>query len=215
MTAPKQKLTRADQKKHTRRKLIEATMEVIAVQGFSGVTMAAVAEQAGLSRGIGNFHFKSKDQLLLEVLHLIYFEFDAAWKRAIVEAGSSPAHQITAMIRTVLTPPIAAPKRLAVWLAFWGETPTRETYLRICTIHDKAWVKAVEHILTQMADRSFHSRGMAMNRIAESLTALIDGFWVNVLLYSDRHTSENAINACMAFLTSFFPQLSDTVDPSI
>ena len=43
-------------------------MEVIASEGLTGVTMAKVAEQAGLSRGIGNFHFQSKEQLLLETL---------------------------------------------------------------------------------------------------------------------------------------------------
>ena len=50
-------ITRAEQKQHTRQKLIEATMAVIASEGFSGVTMAKVAEKAGLSRGIGNFHW--------------------------------------------------------------------------------------------------------------------------------------------------------------
>ena len=61
----KKSMTRTEQKLLTRQKLIESTMEVIAAEGFSGVTMAKVAERAGLSRGIGNFHFQSKEQLLL------------------------------------------------------------------------------------------------------------------------------------------------------
>ena len=202
------RMTRVEQKRFTRRKLIEATMDAIASEGFSGVTMAKVAERAGLSRGIGNFHFKSKEQLLLEVLHILYFEFDSGWKRAIIEAGPTPAAQISAMIETILTPPIADRKKLAVWLAYWGEAPSRETYLRICNVHDREWVRAIENILQQMADERFNSRHMSMSGIAESLTALLDGFWVNFLVYSDRHTQEKAINACFAFLASFFPGFS-------
>jgi TetR/AcrR family transcriptional repressor of bet genes len=73
-------MTRVEQKQQTRQKLIKATMGVITTEGFSGITMAKLAERAGLSRGIGNFHFQSKEQLLLETLRTNYFEFDAAWK---------------------------------------------------------------------------------------------------------------------------------------
>ena len=199
------KMTRVEKKQFTRRKIIQATMDAIASEGFSGVTMAKVAERARLSRGIGNFHFKSKEQLLVEVLHSIYFEFDGAWKRAIVEADGSPTAQISAMIETVLRPPIAEKKKLAVWLAYWGEIHSRETYLKICNVHDREWVKAVENILQELVDDDFKSRDMRLSGIAESLTAMMDGFWVNSLIYSDRHTEENAIKACFAFLKSFFP----------
>ena len=42
--------TRTRQKQITRQRLIEATFDVIAEEGFTGVTMAKVAERAGLSR---------------------------------------------------------------------------------------------------------------------------------------------------------------------
>ena len=38
-------MTRTEQKQQTRQKLIEATMAVIGSEGFSGVTMAKVAEK--------------------------------------------------------------------------------------------------------------------------------------------------------------------------
>ena len=97
-------ITRAEKKQQTRQKLIEATMEVIASEGFSGVTMAKVAEKANLSRGIGNFHFQSKEQLLLETLRTLYTEFDEGWRNAVADAGSSPYDQISAVIVTTLTP---------------------------------------------------------------------------------------------------------------
>ena len=99
-------ITRAKQKQHTRQKLIEATMEAIASEGLSGVTMAKVAEKAGLSRGIGNFHFQSKEQLLLETLHTLYKEFEDGWRNAVAGAGSSPVEQLKDLIKTTLTLPL-------------------------------------------------------------------------------------------------------------
>ena len=46
-------MTRSEQKQQTRQRLIEATMAVIGSEGFSGVTMAKVAEKAGLYQYFG------------------------------------------------------------------------------------------------------------------------------------------------------------------
>lgn len=199
-------ITRAEQKQQTRQKLIEATMEVIASEGLSRVTMAKVAEQAGLSRGIGNFHFQSKEQLLLETLRANYFEFEAAWRKAIADAGPSPVDQITAVIKTILMPPIGDTKKVAIWLAYWGEAPSRKTYLDICAVHDREWDQTIENILQQMVDNSFNSHGMRIAAIAESLTAMMDGFWVESLISADRYRAEDGIKACFAYLASFFPE---------
>ena len=51
-----------------REQLISATMKSIARNGLSGTTMAEVTKEAGLSLGIANLHFKSKEKLLIETL---------------------------------------------------------------------------------------------------------------------------------------------------
>jgi AcrR family transcriptional regulator len=42
--------------------LIEATIDSLAKRDYSETTMADVADGAGLSRGIVNFHFESKEK---------------------------------------------------------------------------------------------------------------------------------------------------------
>jgi len=199
-------ITRAKQKQHTRQKLIEATMDVIASEGFSGVTMAKVAEKAGLSRGIGNFHFRSKEQLLLETLRTLYKEFEDGWRNAVADAVSSPVEQLKDLIKTTLNPPIADFKKVAVWLAYWGEAPSRKKYLEICAEHDREWDAAVENILSQLVDEKFNSHGMTLGKIAQSLTAMMDGFWVEYLIADGKYTPDDAAKACFAFLASFFPK---------
>ena len=51
-----------------RRELIEATISSIARHGLSGTTVAKVAKIAGLSTGIVNFYFHSKQALLFATL---------------------------------------------------------------------------------------------------------------------------------------------------
>ena len=181
-------------------------MEVIASEGLSGVTMAKVAEQAGLSRGIGNFHFQSKEQLLLETLRSTYQEFEKSWRNIVADDGRLPVEKLKAIVETTLMPPIASKKKLAVWLAFWGEAPSRKTYLEICAAHDLEWDAAVEDIIRKMAGDDFNFHGMSYEKIAQSLTAMMDGFWVEYLIADDRYTPRDAIKACYAYLASFFPE---------
>ena len=76
----KRGLRRIDQKRATRKKLIETTIDIIADEGLSKTTLPKVAEKAGLSRGICNYHFKTKEQLLLDTFEAVYDEFEAAWR---------------------------------------------------------------------------------------------------------------------------------------
>ena len=202
-------ITRAEQKQQTRQRLLEATMEVIALEGLSDVTMAKVAEQAGLSRGIGNFHFQSKEQLLLETLRSIYQEFDKSWRNIVADDVRLPAEKLKAIVEIILRPPIASKRKLAVWLAFWGEAPSRKTYLEICAAHDLEWDAAVADIIQKMAGDNSNFRGMSLEKIAQSLTAMMDGFWVEYLISEDKYTPQDAINACFAYLASFFPEFEN------
>jgi TetR/AcrR family transcriptional repressor of bet genes len=91
-------------------------------------------------------------------------------------------------------------------MAYWGEAPSRKTYLEICGAHDVEWDNAIESILRQMVDGDFSFHDMSLTAIAESLTAMIDGFWVESLIAADRYRVEDSIKACFAFLNSFFPK---------
>ena len=51
-----------------RDQLILATIKCIATKGLSGTTMADITTEAGLSLGIVNLHFKSKEKLLIDTL---------------------------------------------------------------------------------------------------------------------------------------------------
>ncbi|MEU8604708.1 TetR/AcrR family transcriptional regulator [Streptomyces parvulus] len=68
------RLTRAQQREQTRRRLIEAAGSVFGRLGFEAAPIEVIAEEAGFSRGAFYSNFESKDELFIE---LVQNHFDA------------------------------------------------------------------------------------------------------------------------------------------
>lgn len=68
------RLTRAEQRDETRRRLIEAAGTVFSRMGFEAAPIDVIAEEAGYSRGAFYSNFDSKDELFIE---LVASHFDA------------------------------------------------------------------------------------------------------------------------------------------
>lgn len=59
--------TRAEKKAATRERLLSAAARIATRDGFAGISLDRVAEEAGLTKGAVYSNFTSKDELLLEV----------------------------------------------------------------------------------------------------------------------------------------------------
>ncbi|UXY25394.1 TetR/AcrR family transcriptional regulator [Streptomyces sp. HUAS TT20] len=59
---------RDDQREASRRRLLDAALEILAEQGYRGLTVAKVGDRAGVSRGMVNYHFTSKAGLVEAVV---------------------------------------------------------------------------------------------------------------------------------------------------
>ena len=62
-----------------RNQLIEATIEALATRGYARTTLTEVAKIAGLSHGLVNFHFQTKEKLLAETLQFLADEYRENW----------------------------------------------------------------------------------------------------------------------------------------
>ena len=82
---------RTASKEERQLQLIRATIRSVAKNGLADTTMSTIAKEAGLSQGIINLHFQSKDRLLAETLRHITDEYKTAWDLALDGAGLFPA----------------------------------------------------------------------------------------------------------------------------
>ncbi len=67
-SAPRRRRTHAERSATTRATIIAAVVEVIARDGFQGLTAQQIAQRSGLTWGAVQHHFGGKDELLLAVL---------------------------------------------------------------------------------------------------------------------------------------------------
>lgn len=85
----KPRRTQAQRTEDTRRKILDAAVELLASKGYAGLRTADVADAAGVSRGAQTHHFPSKDELVVAVVEHVF-------QRA-SERGRARAHRATSV----------------------------------------------------------------------------------------------------------------------
>ena len=201
-TAP---LSRAEGKQRSRQKLITATINSIAKRGFADTTLARVAEGAGLSRGIVNFHFRSKDALFLETLKFMSREYRENWVRAFDEAGPNAAEKLEAVLMVDFEPPICNRNRIAVWFAFYGEAKSRPTYMTACTKSDDLSYDATINMCQTIIEEGEYE-GIDPEVIALGLSSITEGLWLDILLNPTSVSMDRGKEVVRRYLQALFPK---------
>jgi TetR/AcrR family transcriptional regulator, transcriptional repressor of bet genes len=188
-----------------RQQLIEATIRCVANRGLAETTIATVAQEAGLSQGIINLHFQSKDRLLVATLRYLADEYRTACEEAAAAAGASPVAGLQAMVDLDFRRSICTRDKLAVWFAFWGERRFRPTYQRICAARDKSYEDRVRVLCARLCEQgSYPDVDPAL--VADGLSALTDGLWLDLLVRPDSMSRELARRISMSYLADAFPR---------
>lgn len=196
---------RARSKAARQQQLIGATIDCIAERGLSSLTLAQVAQQAGVSIGLINLHFQSKERLLELTLQHLSDEYRDAWQAALLEAGDSPLAQLRALVNLDFSKPISDVNRIAVWFAFWGETKVRPTYRKLCAGRDLEYNQALHAICSTLLEHESISDTSA-DTVAQTLSALTDGLWLDLLMHPRRMTRKRAKSICESYLSQVIPQ---------
>ncbi len=196
---------RAADKAARRTQLIRSTIDSIAKRGFADTTLANVAEGAGLSHGTVNFHFRSKEGLLVETLRFLSEEYKTRWARSLARAGPSAAQKLEALILVDLDPAVCNRKKIAVWFAFYGEAKSRPTYLELCGQRDQEHFRALRELCAELTDDDSHPARHA-ELVASALTAMTDGLWLALLINPAGFDRDLARRSVLAYLESTFPE---------
>ena len=180
-------------------------MKCIARKGMSSTTLGDVAGEAGLSQGIVNLHFKSKDNLLNETLRALADDYKAQFDRTLERAGPSPAKQLLAAMELDFKPSICDRKKLALWFAFWGEAKARPAYRKICDESDQYYDDAIMALCSAIIKDGGY-RDVTAATAASALTSMTNGLWQWALISPHSFERNKAMAAVMSYLRSVFPQ---------
>ena len=188
-----------------RQQLIDATMKCIARKGMGSTTLGDVAGEAGLSQGIVNLHFESKENLLAETLRYLADEYKTQFDDALAQSGPGPADKLLALMQLDVRPSICNRRKVAVWFAFWSEVRSRPTYRKICDESDRYYDDVVARLCNEIIAEGGYE-GISAASIAIALTSMTNGFWLTCLISPqiwDVHVAMDAING---YFRGVFPQ---------
>ena len=171
-------MSRANVKDKRKAQLIAAALDSIAKRGLMETTITHISKGAGMSRGIINFYFTSKEMMLRETLKTLIDEYEAEWQEAIVKAGDDGRVRLTALVVAHFGKKLCSARRLNVMSAFWGHAATQAAYRNQLEAADlkieTAFTSALAHTLGASLEEAKHS--------ATQLHALIRGLWLTFML---------------------------------
>ena len=177
-----------------RQELIEAGIVCLGKGGMSAFTIDLICRQAGVSRGLINHHFESKDDLLVSIYaHMTdYLMRDSS--------GLSPQTQISGFIESSFDKNSFKKSSLRAWLAIWGEVVTNPD---LKALHQSRYQKYRQQLVSAITgiDMPGISNSIA-EHIARQLIALIDGLWLEYCLHSEGFSLASAKADCYQYLQS-------------
>lgn len=87
----KARLTRAESQRQTRQALLDAAARVFVKRGFQGSSVEEITAEAGYSRGAFYSNFKTKDELLVELLRdRVYTRYTEMVQEGLEDPGRPP-----------------------------------------------------------------------------------------------------------------------------
>jgi len=197
-------LARVEAVKEIRRKqLIDATIRAIGRFGYANTTLTHVAGEAGLSPGIVNFYFKSKDQLLLATLEQIVEEYSAFWQQALSKGKVAPAAGLEAMIEADFHASVCNPEKISIWYAFWAEAGNNPAYQGLVQRLETDYIQQTVELCNRVIAEGGY--GIDGRTVAVGLNAMIDGLWFDCLMEPKTFNRNDAKRVCRSYLAAVFP----------
>jgi TetR/AcrR family transcriptional repressor of bet genes len=160
-----------------RRDLIEAAYQTFLEHGFNGMTMARIGERAGMSHGIVNYYFKSKDELVSAVVRKANFLIMQDTARRL-RAATSPRERVSAVIAGNFPDNLFTRDIARAWVSYYAALGQHRDLDRMQRVVDVRLQRNLMHALRQIVDRERAAL------VADYIAVLIDGYWL-------RHTKSH------------------------
>lgn len=182
--------------------IIDATMRCIARYSYSETTIDRICAEAKVSRGLINHHFQSKDELMAQTYKRLAADLlDVS--RAAAANATGPEDKLDAIIKVCFAAPVFAPKNVKVWLGFWSVAHSDPVIRKAHKELYAGYRQALKKLFDQIAE----VRGGTVDSdlAALTLTAVIDGFWLELARDPTSFTAQDALTSCLRVVDSFLP----------
>ena len=184
-----------------RKAIIEATMQCITQYGHSGCTLERICAQAGISIGLIGHHFSSKEELMLSTYQALTDQLREETRKYLANQNGSSEDRLLAIIRSSFRGQIFNEFILTTWLGFWGAAVSSD---QLRALNKKLYAdyrKELEAVFNDIAREN--GTHIDAKSAALTITALIDGFWLEWALDHKAFSSKKAEKCCITTAQMF------------
>jgi TetR/AcrR family transcriptional regulator, transcriptional repressor of bet genes len=184
--------------------LTDALMRVIVKHGLDAVSIRSVARETGVSIGTVQYHFATKDELLLAAYRRA-IEQVTSRARSLAAQASSPGAYVRSLLRELLPLDERREAELRVALAFTARSVHSARLTELYTHGYSALVDAVAGALRWAVERGEAAAEVKPRRDATQAVALADGLAWHRLCAPSALTADATAAALDAHLDRLLP----------
>jgi AcrR family transcriptional regulator len=178
----------AEQFKNIRKKrqqlIMDAALKVISERGYHGTSIAAIAKESGVSKGLMYNYFSSKEELLVEIMKEGY---SRVFEKFVIDENLTPEENVMKLITVTFDVMEEMKETIRIYFSIMMET---EVFNLVKELLNELSEPFMEDFAKLMAGLGFE------NPMAEAffLRFILDGISINYLMFPEEFPKEYCIN---------------------
>lgn len=168
-------------------RILQAVIDLLARQGISGVSMRAVAREAGVSLGLLSYHYADKTDLIRAALHRIE-ESDLAILEP--DRADPPVERLRTALGRIADPEFLTPEYLSLRLQLWALARAHDDYGRINTVAQQRYRDGLADLIRAARP---DLDPVECTRRAADIDVIQNGIWLTALLGLDPTAIERSV----------------------
>jgi TetR/AcrR family transcriptional repressor of bet genes len=193
-----EKMAKRSIKAVRRDELLEAAIEVVGESGLAGATVASIASRAGMSTGLVNHYFGSKQELMALAMR----NLSNVFRQDILDllpTNATPIERLKAIIDGSFVPKHFSGSNRKAWMQFMMESQSDQGIRDLLRVTGSRFVSNIR----------FAVRGLVpaneVDDVADGIAAMIDGFFWQIAADYDEREFENARRICWRYVCLLVP----------
>ncbi|MDP4553243.1 TetR family transcriptional regulator C-terminal domain-containing protein [Alkalihalobacillus macyae] len=187
-----------------RKQIIKAAYQAVADKGYETVTLQDIANYADVSKGVPNYYFQNKEDVLAHLLEEIT-ERIYQKEKAAVENETSFQEMLQAYINAVFVNPQDNEKFYKVYLDFLAQATRNERYREInARFYQNCF--SISQLIIMRGESEGLLNSKNHDDDGKAMRSLIDGYMIQWLMTGDhqkhRTYKESCLKAIQTYLTS-------------
>jgi AcrR family transcriptional regulator len=171
-------------------RILQAVIDLLARHGIGGVSMRAVAREAGVALGLVSYHYEDKSSLIRAALHRME-EQDLALVEP--DADLPPEKRLRQALRQVADPAYLTTEYLSLRLQLWALARAHEDYEQINSDAQRRYRDGLSDLIA--GARPDLSKAECAKRAAD-IDVVQNGIWLTALLGLDQASVRRSVKRC-------------------